>query len=367
MKIIQVVQHLAPGGIETMVLELQRIYQKTDEVIIISLEGRHDSAIKRWPPLYGVKCQLIFFNKQPGVQLKLLLDLIKLFKQLKPDAVHTHHIGPLLYAGMAARMAGVRSIIHTEHDAWHLESSKRRRKLQAWALKRVNPLLVADAQHVAKTLQSFFPQQTTSVIVNGIDTHRFYPAAHISSRKSLGLPTQKILIGCAARLVKGKGHSYLIQALQVLPANIHLVLAGDGPLRYDLMAQARQLQLVNRVHFLGNLRNMPEFYRSLDLFCLPSEAEGLPLSPLEAQACGVPVLMTDTGGCKEALCHKTGLLVPIKDSQALASGVMKLLSRFSRSDITSPRDYILHNHDLSTVARKYRIMMKLNRPLCESR
>lgn len=358
MKIVQVVQHLAPGGIETMVLELQRIYQKTDEVIIISLEGHIDESLQRWPRLMGLNCQMVFCDKAPGLRPGLVYELVQLFRKIKPDVVHTHHIGPLIYAGTAARITGTRHIVHTEHDGWHLESSKKRQTLQRLALRYVRPKLVADASHVADILQRFFPDQSLNVILNGIDTRRFRPGKHINARKRLELPEGKIIIGCAARLVKGKGHTYLLDALARLPGNIHLALAGDGPLRCDLMAQARQIGIVHRVHFLGTVESMPTFYQALDLFCLPSEAEGLPLSPLEAQACGVPVLITDTGGCREAVCSNTGLLVPPKDSQALAQGVHTLLKGFTRSTQRSPRDYVLQKHDLCKVARDYRMLMR---------
>ncbi|MBZ4288949.1 hypothetical protein LAN16_24115, partial [Mycobacterium tuberculosis] len=71
------------------------------------------------------------------------------------DVVHTHHIGPLLYAGYAARLTGVQTRIHTEHDAWHLQDDKRRH-LQALALKAVQPTLVADATRVYNQLRSAF-------------------------------------------------------------------------------------------------------------------------------------------------------------------------------------------------------------------
>ncbi|OPX55330.1 Glycosyltransferase involved in cell wall bisynthesis [Oceanospirillum multiglobuliferum] len=357
MKIIQVVQHLAPGGIETMVLELQRIYQERDEVIILSLEGHYQHNVRSWSRLYGLNCELIFMNKSQGTQPGLIWQLVQLFKQLKPDVVHTHHIGPLFYAGTAARWAKINSIVHTEHDGWHLQQSKKRQLIQQGLLKMVRPHLVADAEHVGEVLSGLYPQQKLHVIPNGIDTQRFVPGAHIKARQQLNLPHNKLLIGCAARLVQGKGHHYLLEAMQQLPQNLHLALAGDGPLKNELMAEARVLGILERVHFLGNLESMTDFYHAIDLFCLPSEAEGLPLSPLEAQACGVPVLITDTGGCKEAVCNKTGLLVPSKDSKALAQGVLELLQRFCISEMQSPREYVLQHHDLKKVARQYRRLM----------
>jgi len=71
---------------------------------------------------------------------------------MKANVVHTHHIGPLLYAGIAARLSGVKHLIHTEHDAWHLNNS-RRCKLQRWAIRLTRPQLIADANSVAVSVK----------------------------------------------------------------------------------------------------------------------------------------------------------------------------------------------------------------------
>ncbi|MBJ7538255.1 glycosyltransferase [Marinomonas transparens] len=357
MKIIEVVQHLAPGGIETLVLELQKVYQSLDKVIIISLENNQQQALTDWQRLEDVQCELIFLNKQPGLKYGIVKQLIALFKQHKPDAVHTHHIGPLLYAGLAAKHLKLQSVIHTEHDVWHLQSSRKRHLLQYALLNYIKPKLVADAEYVGKALSKLFPKHRNHVISNGIDIDAFYPSSLVTARKKMGLPTDVKIIGCAARLVPGKGHLALLTSLTKLPSSVHLALAGDGPLKAALMKQCKKLKVEQQVHFLGSLDNMAAFYRCLDVFCLASEAEGLPLSPLEAQACNVPVVVTDVGGCREAVCPHTGLLVRPKDQEALTNGLKTVLSRKLLMLNHRPRDFVKKEHSLRNMAHLYRQLM----------
>ncbi|NMS58161.1 glycosyltransferase, partial [Vibrio parahaemolyticus] len=105
-----------------------------------------------------------------------------------------------------------------------------------------------------------------------------------ATRHLFELPTDKIVIGVAGRLEAVKGHKALIEAFSHLTPNTHLAIAGDGSQRAQLEAQVRTFKLEDRVTFLGLVDDMPSFYQSLDLFCLPSLQEGFPLSTLEAQA-----------------------------------------------------------------------------------
>ncbi len=357
MKIIEVVQHLAPGGIETLVLELQKIYSKADKVIIVSLENNKMHALSKWARLTNLQCELVFLNKQPGLRLDTIKQLIKLFARQRPDVIHTHHIGPLLYAGLAARHLNLTSIIHTEHDVWHLQSNKKHRFLQKVLLSYIQPKLVADAHYVGEALSKLFPKYQNHVISNGIDVETFHPGDLFIARNALQLPQNVKIIGCAARLVNGKGHPYLFEAMMSLPDEIHLVLAGDGPLKPLLMTLCERLNIQDRVHFLGSIDNMTTFYQSLDVFCLPSEAEGLPLSPLEAQACNIPVIVTDVGGCNEAVCAHTGKLIPPKSIDALVNALSQTLEKEDLNLKFRPRDFIHKEHSLNNMASQYRDLM----------
>lgn len=354
-RIIQIVQHLAPGGIETLALELHRTFREQHDSLLISLEGNYASASAHWPRLTEFQHELIFLDKQPGLQPSLLARLYRLLRQQKPDVVHTHHIGPLLYGALAGRLAKVPCLVHTEHDAWHLENPKRR-KLAALLCQLGHPHLVADSEQVASAMRQYLPGCQPEVILNGIDTTRFTPADHhrrIAARQALQLPLDVPLIGCAARLEAVKGHSNLLQALSqslTLCPSLHLVLAGTGSLDAALRQQAAALGLHDRVHFAGLLSDMTAFYHALDGFCLASQAEGLPLSPLEAQACNVPVVLTDVGGCRECTEPSTGQLVPYGDIPALAAALQRCVSQPAS---TVPRQFVERHASLASMAAHY--------------
>ncbi|MAF42138.1 MAG: glycosyl transferase [Cyanobium sp. ARS6] len=347
--VIQIVQHLQPGGIETLVLDLASLTSQKHKVFIISLESDKSRALANWPRLNNFSKQLIFLNKKAGWRLKLFTDLIKLFHNLNPDIVHTHHIGPLIYGGLAARMAGVQCLVHTEHDAWHLDSFKRR-ILQRLAFKLTNPHLVADAKHVAYALAKRMPRCKPIVIPNGININHFVPGNKVEARHKLNLPLQEKIIGCAARLEPVKGHRYLLSALITLDDDIHLALAGIGQEKESLMKQAQNLNISHRVHFLGHVNNMLSFYQSLDVFCLPSLCEGLPLSPLEAQSCGVPVVVTRTGGSPESTCSTTGLIVEPRQTSELAFALKTMCSTQQHSD---PREFVKKHGDVRMMIKAY--------------
>ena len=348
-RVAQVVQHLQPGGIETIVLDLARLGATADEVHVISLEGRPETILASWPRAGELSGRLHGMDKQPGVTPQLLLDLRHLFKQLGIDVVHTHHIGPLIYGGLAARLAGIKHLVHTEHDAWHL-AGRRRRAVERLALTLARPALAADADIVADALRRAIPGCAPTVIGNGIDTDRFMPGDQHEARLALGLPVEGPVIGTAARLETVKGVDRLIDAFARLDTSAILAIAGDGSERVRLEAQASALGLDGKVHFLGRVDAMPRFYQALDVFCLASRHEGLPLSLLEAQASGVRAVAFDVGGVRDALCPATGYLVKDGDDADLATALDQAISLPCQTD---PRDFVVASRNITAMRRGY--------------
>lgn len=346
---IQIVQHLQPGGIETLALDLCRFAQKNRSAYIISLEGTKAEAIAKWPRLQSIADQLVFLNKPQGWSVPTLWQLVKTLRKLQAERVHTHHIGPMLYGGLAARLAGIQQWIHTEHDAWHWRNSQHRR-IARWCIKRLHPLLVADAGLVAQQMKLQLPGVITDVVYNGIDTQRFCPGNQTHARRLLNLPCSAQLIGCAARLHPVKGQHRLIKLLKHFPATVKLVLAGDGETRTQLEQLALDLNVHDRVIFLGSVENMPAFYRAIDVFCLTSDFEGLPLSPLEAQACATPAIVTDVGGARETVCKLTGAVIALEDENALIQAVA---NSFMVQTLQSPRQFIEQQYDVRKMVAEY--------------
>ncbi|GAB6262491.1 glycosyltransferase [Photobacterium sp. R1] len=347
--VIQVVQHLKPGGLEALALDILRFSANKDSMYILSLEGTKASALDQWPRLEAVADKLIFLDKEPGFSPELILTLTRIFRRMNAEIVHTHHIGPLLYAGLAARLARVPTLIHTEHDAWHLANEKRCR-LQKLALTFSRPLLVADGAQVAYQLYQRLKRRNVMTILNGIDTERFQPGSQEKARQSLGLPQDALLIGTAGRLEPVKRQFLLIEVLPELPHHVHLVIAGHGSMADKLFNHAISLNVTERVHFMGLVEDMPQFYQALDLFCLVSAAEGYPLTPLEAQACGIPAAVTDVGASRETLCPFSGMILSPEDPRTLTYQLTTALMTKPRQN---PRHHILQHNDARKMALAY--------------
>jgi len=128
------------------------------------------------------------------------------------------------------------------------------------------------------------------------------------------------------RLGQEKGHQHLLKAATLVP-QATFVIAGEGPLRESLEAQAKQLGIDGRVKFLGHREDIQDLLAICDVFVLPSLSEGLPVSVLEAMAASKPVVASAVGGNKEVVIHgETGLLVPPADPTALATAIQSILS-----------------------------------------
>jgi glycosyltransferase involved in cell wall biosynthesis len=193
------------------------------------------------------------------------------------------------------------------------------------------------------------------VILNGVDTTRFAPADRTAARLALGLDADTPVIGVAARLEPVKGVDIALDAFARLEPPARLLIAGDGSQRAALVEKAAALGIGSRVDFVGLVNDMPAFFRAIDVFCLPSRAEGLPLSLLEAQACGVRVVASDVGGVAAAVCPTSGILVAGENVEALAAALRSALheARGNPGPVAAARDFVVRNASLETAAQAY--------------
>lgn len=348
--ILQIVQRLRPGGIEVLALELSA--RLSGQNAILSLEWTDVEIAANWPMLAGLQTLVFGMSKKPGVRPGLLLPLLRRIRALAPRAVMTHHIGPLLYGGIAARLAGVSNVVHVEHDVWHYANPKHRR-LARLAAVLVRPKVVAVSQTVAATMRQLMPSAHVCVIANAVDTERFVPGDRIGARRRLGLPLAGPIIGAVGRLEEVKGQDVLVRAVAAIPEAL-LVLAGDGTQAANLRQMAVDLGMAERVIFLGYRSDADTIYPAFDLVALPSHNEGLPLSVLEAQACDIPVVASDVGSVHEAMCPDASRLVPAGDVEALRAALSDLLAN---PPTVKPRAFVLEHFSWAkTVAAYQRIL-----------
>ncbi len=353
--IVHVVQHLVPGGLEVMCLELARAQGRRHAVMVVSLEGDAASAKAAWPRLAREGTPIEFMGKRPGLDIGLVWRLVRLFRRVGAVGVHTHHIGPLLYAGAAAAICNLRRI-HTEHDAWHLQNAKRRRLAQI-AMKIARPILVADAPHVADAVMAALGGSRPLVILNGVDVARFAPGDQAAARGALGLPAGVPVIAIAARLERVKGVDVALRALAEVPGAV-LAVAGSGTERENLQILAGELGIADRVIWLGHVDDTSVLYQAADVVCLPSRAEGLPLALLEAQACGRIVVASRVGGVPGGMDPESGILVEAENPAELAQGLHIALCKAAEGPgSSSPRDFVMRTASLDSMEAAYTNLM----------
>ncbi|PON19688.1 hypothetical protein C2W62_01465 [Candidatus Entotheonella serta] len=193
-----------------------------------------------------------------------------------------------------------------------------------YTLPRVQYLAVSDAVRQVM-MDSDIPDVQVQTIHSGIDLKRCDNAPEIESL----FPPETRVVGTVGHLASNKGHRYLLEAAQHLiqdEPQLGVAIVGTGPLRQRLESQTEDLGLAEHVIFTGFRRDIPSLIKDFEIFVFPSHLEGLGTSILDAMALGKPVVATHAGGIPEMVEDGvTGLLVPPRDSVALAQAIRYLL------------------------------------------
>lgn len=231
--------------------------------------------------------------------LGALPALVRHVREGRYDLVHTHLYRACLYGRLAARLAGVRTLVATEHSLG--DETIEGRPLSAGvrglylAGERLGTATVAVSTTVAERLRRWgVPERRIHVVPNGIDPAAFAhdPATRAAVRAALGLPPDAYLLAGVGRLVPGKRFDALVEALAGLTPEHHLVLAGGGPELGALRALTARLGLTARVHFAGerDQAGLRGLLAAADVFVSPSADEAFGLAVVEALAAGLPAL-----------------------------------------------------------------------------
>lgn len=244
------------------------------------------------------------------------------------DIIHAHEYKSNLLAMLVAKK--VRCHCMSTAHGW--TGHKLRERLiyypgDRWILRKYR-LVVSVSSEITRTLvRAGAKPHRIRTIPNAIDPEQFRPepTRKHPDRASLGLAHDDFVIGAVGRLERQKRFDLLIDAFARLqgegPRRV-LCIAGDGPLRHELLSQVERLGISDRCRFLGHVKDVRRFYPALDVFVQSSEYEGTPNVVLEAMAMGIPVVATDAGGTRDVLRDRVdGLVVSCCDSGALASGI----------------------------------------------
>ncbi len=321
MKIVQVIPYFCFGGGETMCENLTyALIRLGHQVTAVSLYGERTPISLRMEQA-GVK--LVYLDKKLGLDVSMIPKLVSVFREERPDVVHTH-LDVIKYAVPAAKLAGVGRCVHTVHTVADKEAEGRLQKLTNTLFYRLGwSTPVALSPQVQQTILSFYAleKERVPVIYNGIDLSRFTPKSDYSQSDTVEL----MHVG---RLTPPKNHERLLRAFAALREShpqCRLTLVGDGELRQQVEELVEALHLSQAVTFAGAQADVRPYLERADIFVLPSDYEGIPMTIIEAMAAGLPIVATSVGGVPDMLRQEeSGLLVP-PDTEAVTRACARLV------------------------------------------
>ncbi len=333
--IVHVVHHLTVGGLENGLVNLvNRLQPAAYRHAIVCLTDYSDFRNRIKNPNVDVYA----LHKRPGKDMKIYLDLWRLFRRLKPDVVHTRNIATL-EAQLPALLAGVPHRVHGEHgrDSRDIDGGNAKYLL----LRKVFRPLISQYVALSQDLQQYLQTQVgisghkISHICNGVDTDIFRPAEdHSGKLLPDGFYGEEIFImGTIGRMEPEKDPATLAKAFVRLVneypqgrQKLRLVMVGDGILLEQVKAILEKAGVSDLAWLPGERDDVPLLLRAMDVFVLSSLVEGISNTILEAMACGLPVVATRVGGNSEIVEEEvTGLLVPRSDPASLALAIHRYI------------------------------------------
>ena len=316
LRVAHVALQLETGGMERLLVEFARHHDRgLVEPIVVALGAR--GPIAREIEACGVRT--LHLDMPPGVRPSAILRIAEVLRAERIDLLHTHNTKPLLYAGPAARLAGVRAVIHTRHGQRHAALA-RQTMLFRLAARCADRMVCVSAESAERCRAEGLDTRALRVVPNGVDCGRFAPHG--------GDPNGPILF--VGRLSPEKDVATLIEAMAILRRSdqtASLLIAGGGPCAGEIEALVRVRDLAGAVRLLGPVDDIPALHRTAGCFVLPSRTEGMPLTVIEAMASALPVVATRVGGTPEVVEDGvTGTLVPAGDAPALAAALHRMRS-----------------------------------------
>ncbi len=335
-KVLHVIYSLYRGGAERVIeTQLLGADRRRFEYLVCSITGGGDMIDR----MSNAGARVFLLGKRRRGDVTAVTKLANLIRSEHVDLLHLHNSPGMFWGTLAQIASGTGApIVRTEHNPYLPENMP---ALFRWVLPpftRRASRIICVSERVRQSFAGRFPELAGKFIEipNGIrlqDYEKLPPRAECRAQYKL-LPGAK-LIGTVGRLAPVKNHKLLIEALflvrQTVP-DVHLAIIGEGEMREALAAYAADLSVSEYVSLVKETQTIDHFYGAIDIFCLSSDSEGMPLTLLEALASGVPVVSTEVGGIPEIIENgKTGYLVPRGSADSLAQRIVELLQNPSKA------------------------------------
>jgi glycosyltransferase involved in cell wall biosynthesis len=324
------------GGVEQVTYHIAvELVRRGHEVAVVTLNTCNASPMENLNGIHVYRAAPIELTNILGIQSSISREVVKLMREVcrreQSDVLHANNL--YFYTTIAAclnlKSLGI-PLVTTLHvgsiseldGIAHYAATIYERSIGRWILRKSNHI-VAVSQAVKRHAETLgMDPCKVSVIPNAVDTLKFRPPSLEDKRDGV------VRVGFIGRLISNKGAQYLVEAAPHILrdfSNVEFQIAGDGPMLHELEHRVEQLGIEDAFNFLGTVRSNVEFIQSCDILVRPSLTDGMPLTVLEAMACGVPNVATRIGGTPEILQDAdTGYLVQPKSVDELVSRISKL-------------------------------------------
>lgn len=325
-RVLHIIDTTGPGGAETVFVELADGSRAHgfEPIALVKGEGWVlDSLRTRGVPTLVLKPRGRFRSLY-------LLALMRLIRAERVGLIQTHFFGASLYGGLAALPFRL-PVVATFHGAVDFIADERFKKIKI-ALMNVGVSQYVAVSHSLKIELEERGIGPVDVIHNGIDQRKYCEPREQSLRSKLHLDDDAILVGSLGNVRPAKAYDNLLRAARIVinaDPRVHFTIAGDDDNEEGsaLKRLCVELGLQENVHFLGFQDDAPSYLAALDIFALSSTSEGFSIATIEAQAAGVPVVVTRSGGPEEIVEHNVnGLLVESDCPEELAKGIVLLVN-----------------------------------------
>lgn len=363
-RVVHVVYSFSVGGLENVIVQLiNRLPVERFEHVLVSLTGFGEFAQRIRQP--GVR--LIALDKGPGHAVPLYPKIWRLFRQLKPDVVHTCNLAALEVVPLAWA-AGVPLRVHAEHGWDAHDPQGKNPKYQR--LRRIYKPFVSHYVSVSKDLDDYLakvigvPAHRRSLVANGVDTDVFTPVTNPALPEGCPFtPREHWLLGTVGRLQTVKNQPFLARAFVRLLAmhpearqRVRLVMVGDGPLRAEVERILIEAGVQHLAWLPGARQDVAAILQCLDCFVLPSLTEGTSCTLQEAMATGLPTVATAVGGTPDLLQDGcTGQLVQPGDVDGMAQALWMYMndSPLAKQHGSLARQHALQRFALAGMISRY--------------
>lgn len=335
-KILQTIRQGKIGGGESHVIDLVESLdkQRYESVVLSFTEGPMVEHMKS----IGVKTYVIPterpFDYSKWDEVKRILELEEI------DIVHAHGTRANSNTNSSARKLGI-PVAYTVHGwSFHHDQNFLVRSLRIWSEKYLvnkSSLTICVSNNNLKDASKLFELKRATVIKLGINLDKFNPDSEsfLPIRKDLGIDEDVVLIGYIVRMTIQKDPLTLIRAIALMPedSKVKFLFVGDGDLKEDLIALAKELDVMSRIYFMDFRQDVPNILNAIDIYCLPSLWEGLPLGMLEAMAMRKAIVATAIDGTKEVInTMQNGITIPVRSPQKLADALSLLVGNKEMRD-----------------------------------